>query len=98
MDFLGIGAAEFLVIGLVAFLILGPTRMNEMARNIGKLIREIRQTTNDIPALLSPEAPLEPDLASWFPSPSLGPERPSSSCLSLPLPYPSPPLEPVSSK
>ena len=57
MDFLGIGAAEFLVIALVAFLILGPTRMNEMARNIGKLIREIRQTTNDIPALLSPEEP-----------------------------------------
>ena len=59
MDFLGIGAAEFLVIGLVAFLILGHTRMNEMARNIGKLIREIRQTTNDIPALLSPEEPLD---------------------------------------
>ncbi|MCL0031963.1 twin-arginine translocase TatA/TatE family subunit [Dehalococcoidia bacterium] len=59
MDFLGIGAAEFLVIALVAFLILGPTRMNEMARNIGKLIREIRQTTNDIPALLSPEEPLD---------------------------------------
>ena len=59
MDFLGIGAAEFLVIGLVAFLILGPTRMNEMARNIGKIIRENRKTTNDIPALLSPEAPLD---------------------------------------
>ena len=59
MDFLGIGAAEFLVIGLVAFLILGPTRMNEMARNIGKIIREIRQTTNDIPALLSQEEPLD---------------------------------------
>jgi Sec-independent protein translocase protein TatA len=59
LDLLGIGAAEFLVIALVAFLILGPTRMNEIARNIGKLIREIRETTNDIPALLSTEEPLD---------------------------------------
>ena len=59
MDFLGVGPAEFLVVGLVAFLILGPTRMLDIARSAGRTIREIRQTASEIPELLSIEEPLD---------------------------------------
>ena len=59
MDFLGVGPAEFLVIGLIAFLILGPARMLDIARSAGRTIREIRQTVNEIPELLSIEEPLD---------------------------------------
>lgn len=59
MDFLGVGPAEFLVVGLVAFLILGPARMLDIARSAGRTIREIRQTASEIPELLSIEEPLD---------------------------------------
>ena len=53
MDFLGIGPIELLVVFLVAFLILGPTRMVEVARSLGRFIQEVRRTTSDLPNLLT---------------------------------------------
>jgi Sec-independent protein translocase protein TatA len=58
MDFLGIGALEFLVIGLVAFLFLGPARMIEVARSFGKVIQEVRRTTSDLPNLMALDEPI----------------------------------------
>ena len=55
MDFLGIGSLEVLAILLVAFLVLGPMRMAEMARSLGKFIQEVRRTTGEIPAMLALE-------------------------------------------
>ncbi|MDE2860428.1 MAG: twin-arginine translocase TatA/TatE family subunit [Chloroflexota bacterium] len=55
MDFLGIGSLELLAIMLVAFLVLGPMRMTEMARSLGKFIQEVRRTTGEIPAMLELE-------------------------------------------
>ena len=53
MDFLGIGPTEFLVIALVAFLFLGPARMVDVARSLGRVVQEVRRTTSDLPSLLS---------------------------------------------
>jgi TatA/E family protein of Tat protein translocase len=53
MDFLGIGPTEFLVIALVAFIVLGPARMAEVARNLGKVMREVRRATSELPSLLA---------------------------------------------
>ena len=57
MDFLGIGPTELLVIALVAFLFLGPARMVEVARTLGRIVQEVKRTTSDLPSLLSLDEP-----------------------------------------
>jgi Sec-independent protein translocase protein TatA len=59
MDFLGIGPVELLTVALVAFLFLGPARMMEVARSLGKIVQEVKRTTGDIPDLLSLDGPLD---------------------------------------
>ena len=59
MDFLGIGPIEFLVIALVAFLFLGPARMVELARSLGRVVQEVRRATSDLPSLMSLDEPLD---------------------------------------
>ena len=59
MDFLGIGPTEFLVIALVAFLFLGPARMVDVARSLGRVVQEVRRTTSDLPSLLSLDEPID---------------------------------------
>ena len=53
MDFLGIGLVELLVVLFVAFLVLGPARMIEVARSLGRFLQEVRRTTSDLPNLLT---------------------------------------------
>jgi Sec-independent protein translocase protein TatA len=48
MNFMGIGTMELFVIFLVAFLALGPGRSVEMARSIGKFVRDMQRTFNEI--------------------------------------------------
>ena len=59
MNFLGIGPIELLLVGLVAFIFLGPARMVEVARSLGKMVQEVRRTTNDLPNMLSLDEPLD---------------------------------------
>ena len=42
-----IGPAELIVIFLVALLIVGPTRLPEIGRTIGKAMRELRKASDD---------------------------------------------------
>lgn len=62
MDFLGIGPVELLVVALIAFLFLGPARMVEIARSLGKVVREVRRITSDLPSLVSLDESIEPPL------------------------------------
>ena len=48
MNVFGIGGLELLVILLVAFVALGPGKTVEVARTIGRMAREARQTFADI--------------------------------------------------
>jgi len=44
----GIGMPELIVILVVALVVLGPKRLPEVARTLGKAIAEFRRQTNDI--------------------------------------------------
>ncbi len=50
---LGIGWMEILVVLLLGFLILGPDRMIESARMLGKGFRQVREATDEITTSLS---------------------------------------------
>lgn len=51
MDFFGIGPLELVVILLVALVALGPGRMTEAGRKLGRFVREVRRATSQVPRL-----------------------------------------------
>ena len=51
MNFLGMGTLEILVVLLLAFLLLGPERMINAAKTIGKYVGEMRRMASEIPEL-----------------------------------------------
>jgi sec-independent protein translocase protein TatB len=42
-----IGTSELIIIGLVALIFLGPRKLPELARSIGKAMNEFRRSTNE---------------------------------------------------
>ena len=56
---MGIGFAEFLVIGVVALLVFGPDRLPDFAKQAGRMVRQVRtmskQARDDIRSELGPE-------------------------------------------
>lgn len=52
---LNIGSGEFLLIAVVALLILGPSRLPELARGVGKFVREFRRQTDDVRGVVERE-------------------------------------------
>jgi Tat protein translocase TatB subunit len=58
----GIGMTELLVVLVVALLVLGPKRLPEIARSLGRGMAEFRRASNDLRASLS--ASLEDDRPS----------------------------------
>jgi Tat protein translocase TatB subunit len=57
---LNVGPAELIVILLVALLIVGPKRLPEVGKSVGKALREIRRQTDEVRS--SFEATLDPGL------------------------------------
>ena len=53
MNVFGIGPTELIFILVVALLVLGPSKMLEMARDLGKYVRDFQRFTSDVPKLLS---------------------------------------------
>ncbi len=51
MSFLGMGPLEILIILLIAFVILGPEKMMDTARWMGKAVRELRRMASELPSL-----------------------------------------------
>jgi Tat protein translocase TatB subunit len=45
--FESIGTSELILIGIVALIFLGPRRMPEMARKLGKMMSDLRSATNE---------------------------------------------------
>ena len=60
MNFLGMGPLELGVILLIAFIILGPEKMVESARWLGKMMREVRRMVNELPELNLTEDDISP--------------------------------------
>ena len=86
MNFMGMGMMELGVVFLVAFLVLGPGRAIEMARSVGKVMRDLRRTFADLTATLDLESKRPPDNRS--PSPGGGAERPPDGSLTSSVPDP----------
>ena len=59
MDFMSIGTQEILMIILVAVLVVGPNRIVEMSRTMGKVMRAIKKTTFDLTSAVTKELELE---------------------------------------
>lgn len=55
MDFLSIGTGEILMILLVALLVLGPNRVVEFARTMGKVMRTIKKASFDLTSTVTKE-------------------------------------------
>ena len=52
---LNIGTGEIIVIAVVALLVLGPQRLPELARGIGKFMREFRRQTDEVRGVVERE-------------------------------------------
>lgn len=64
VNVMGVGPMELFVVLLVAFLVLGPERMVSSARDVAKVVADLRQTFSSIPRTLDdlleePEQPSE---------------------------------------
>ena len=68
MNFLGMGPLEVLVIALIAFILLGPQRMVDAARLMGKATKEVRRMTDELPKIVLDEEQDQPPGASSTPS------------------------------
>ena len=65
MSFLGMGPFEIIIVLLVAFIFLGPDRMADAARTLGKWTGELRRMGAGVRAemddLIAEDAPRQPD-------------------------------------
>jgi sec-independent protein translocase protein TatB len=48
MEVFGIGPFEIALVVLIAFIVLGPERIPEVMRQLGKWVRQLRELTNNI--------------------------------------------------
>lgn len=55
MNIFGIGLFELVFILIIAFLVLGPAKMVDTARTLGKALRELQRATSEVPRLFSLE-------------------------------------------
>ena len=53
MNFFGIGFLELVFVMLVALLVLGPNKMVDVARTVGKYVRELQRAAAEVPRLFS---------------------------------------------
>ena len=56
MNFMGMGIPELGMILLVAFLVLGPSRAIDTARNVGKVLGDLRRSFGDVTSAMTVES------------------------------------------
>lgn len=60
----GIGGTELAIIALVAFLFFGPDKLPEVARAIGKFMRQFKQIQDEVTSTIRSEMYEVPDFAN----------------------------------
>jgi sec-independent protein translocase protein TatB len=100
-----IGPGELIVILILALVLLGPEKLPEMARTVGKGMRELRRATEDIKDQVESElyklddtkpvvkAPEGPRYAKAAPAPQLPPAAPALASETPAEGQPAPPQE-----
>ncbi len=80
MDIFGIGPLELVFVLVVALLVLGPSKMVEMSRSLGKYVRDFQRATSEVPRLLSLEEdqPTTPQKQQVSEQPPQEPSAPTS--------------------
>ena len=68
MGFFGMGPMEILLVLLIAFVFLGPERMVDAARLLGKAVREGRRLTSELPRVVIEDDDIK--IVNYNPSPS----------------------------
>ena len=63
MNILGMGSVEVLVILLVAFIVMGPERMVDAGRLLGKALRETRRLSEGLPGMILDEEQARSEVA-----------------------------------
>ena len=78
VNMMGVGPLELFVVLLVAFLVLGPERMVSSARDVAKVVADLRQTFSNIPRTLDDllEQSEDPDSEETNPDEGPGVARP----------------------
>ena len=77
MNFMGMGVPELGVIFLVAFLVLGPARAIDMAKNVGKVLGDLKRSFGDVTSAMTVETMDRPSQSSTLrdqkPDPQMAP-------------------------
>lgn len=55
MGFLDIGTGELLLILIIALIVLGPRRIVEVGRTLGKMVRNLKKATSDLTTAVTKE-------------------------------------------
>ncbi|MFY0529062.1 Sec-independent protein translocase protein TatB [Archangium gephyra] len=83
-----VGAGELILIVVVALLVLGPQKLPEFARTIGKFVREFRRQTDEVRTVVEREFYKMDQEIMDEPRPQVHPPTPAA----LPSPVPAAPL------
>lgn len=87
----GIGMPELIVIMVIALIVLGPKRLPEVARSLGKAMSEFRRQSSDIMEEFQAQARLDEDAERRNrPRPA-----PPPGAVSVPAPTPAPNTTPA---
>lgn len=59
MDLMSVGTAEVLMILLMALLVIGPNKVTEFGRTMGKVMRAIKKASFDLTSSITRELEME---------------------------------------